>query len=46
MCGGLDWPMIWVPALRYEEHWHNKLESLRVEYKDLLKQNPDARDKR
>jgi len=35
--------MAQVPALGCE-HWHNELESLRVDYKDLVKQHPDARD--
>jgi len=33
-----------VPALSRDEHWLLELESLRVEYKDVIRQHPEARD--
>jgi hypothetical protein len=36
--------MAQVPAVGFEEHWQNKLEALRLEYKDLVKEHPEAKD--
>jgi hypothetical protein len=31
-----------VPVANFEKHWQNELNSLREEYKDIVKDNPDA----
>jgi hypothetical protein len=36
--------MAQVLALGYEEHWQNEQQQLRVDYKDVVKQVPEARE--
>jgi len=34
------------PVLSYEEYWQIELQSLRTEFKDIIKQHPEAREAR